>query len=349
MSDDYLWDGSGEPDPEVQRLENLLSRFRHARPRPEFPATERPARRIWFPILLPRLVAAAAAIALVVAGTWFFLRASRPAWEVTRVAGAPRVGSEQIMQKGRLAIGEWLETDSSSRAKIRVGAIGEVEVEPETRIRLVQARSTEHRLALVHGKMRATIWAPPRFFYVETPSAVAVDLGCRYTLQVDSTGAGLLRVTYGWVAFEQRGRESFVPAGALCETRPGVGPGTPYFEDASGAFRAALAKLDFEPSGIAGTASGGGRAEALEAVLSEARQQDALTLWHLLSRTSDVEQEKVYARLAALVPPPAGVTREGVLRGTRETQHHMLDLWWDSLGLGDTSWWRMWKRPVPIQ
>jgi hypothetical protein len=91
------------------------------------------------------------------------------------------------------------------------------------------------------------------------------------------------------------------------------------------------------------------RAEAFEIVLSEARQRDALTLWHLLSRTSNAEREKVYDRLAVLVPPPAGVTREGVLRGTRETQHLMLDLWWDSLGLGDTSWWRMWKRPVPIQ
>ena len=25
--DDYLWDGSGEPDPEIQRLEALLGRF----------------------------------------------------------------------------------------------------------------------------------------------------------------------------------------------------------------------------------------------------------------------------------------------------------------------------------
>jgi len=28
MKDDYLWDGSGEPDPEVQKLENLLGRYR---------------------------------------------------------------------------------------------------------------------------------------------------------------------------------------------------------------------------------------------------------------------------------------------------------------------------------
>ena len=29
MSDEYLWDRSGEPDPEIERLEKLLSPFRY--------------------------------------------------------------------------------------------------------------------------------------------------------------------------------------------------------------------------------------------------------------------------------------------------------------------------------
>ena len=29
MNDDYLWDGSGEPDPELQKLENTLAKLRH--------------------------------------------------------------------------------------------------------------------------------------------------------------------------------------------------------------------------------------------------------------------------------------------------------------------------------
>jgi hypothetical protein len=51
----------------------------------------------------------------------------------------------------------------------------------------------------------------------------------------------------------------------------------------------------------------------------------------------------VYERLAVLVPPPAGVTREGVLRG----DHAMVDSWWNALGFGDTSWWRMWQGSWP--
>ena len=36
MKDDYLWDGSGEPDPEVKRLETVLGRYRHEQVAPSF-------------------------------------------------------------------------------------------------------------------------------------------------------------------------------------------------------------------------------------------------------------------------------------------------------------------------
>lgn len=38
MNNDYLWDGSGEPDPDIQRLENTLTKFRHQGQALEFPA-----------------------------------------------------------------------------------------------------------------------------------------------------------------------------------------------------------------------------------------------------------------------------------------------------------------------
>jgi hypothetical protein len=47
----------------------------------------------------------------------------------------------------------------------------------------------------------------------------------QYTLQVDLNGAGLIKVTLGWVSFEGYGRESFIPDGAIGTTRPGAGPG----------------------------------------------------------------------------------------------------------------------------
>jgi len=277
-----------------------------------------------------RMVAAAFAtvlLALVVGGVWLYVRAQRPWWEVARVEGAPRVASGSIGDRGRLRVGEWLETDAASRAEIAVADIGQVEVEPNTRVRLVETRLTEHRLELERGTLHARIWAPPRLFFVNTPSAVAADLGCAYTLEVDDAGRGLLHVTSGYVALETEARSAIVPAGAACMTQPGAGPGTPFFEDAPEAFVESLAKLDLEND----------RA-SLDAVLNGARPRDTLTLWHLLARVGHEDRARVYERLAALAPPPEGVTRDGIVGLDRA----MLDAWKSNL---EKDW--LWGESVP--
>ena len=134
---------------------------------------------------------------------------------------------------------------------------------------------------------------------MNTPSATAIDLGCEYTLQVDDGGGGLIRVTLGWVSFEGNGRASYIPEGAIGATRPGAGPGTPYYEDAPSGYGEALEVIDFE------SGNDPRRADAFNLVISSARRRDALTLWHLLTRGTIAERGRVYDRLAALVPPPA--------------------------------------------
>lgn len=281
-----------------------------------------PSRRFQF--LKP--VAIAAAILLVAVAGFFLLR--RPhveqisGWRVARLVGAPRIGSESINDQGRLRIGQWLETDSSSRAKLDVANIGNVEIDPNTRVRLLQSNNSEHRLELERGRLRALISAPPKLFFVNTPSGVAEDLGCAYTLEVDDDGNSHLRVTLGWVALQLRDRESVVPAGAACVTRPGIGPGTPYFEDSSESFRASLSQFDFP-------ADQSSQRSVLEIILREARPRDAMTLFYLLSPVQGNERARVYDRLAALVAPPDGVTRDGMLN----LNPQMMGLWKSKLGL----------------
>ena len=345
MKDDYLWDGSGEPDPEVQKLENLLGRYRHNQPAPAFDqlAIEQPARRWRFPVFSFSLQLAAVAAVLVVGVAAFIIYRTRemknagPAWEIARIEGSPRVGWHSLgahSETAKLKVGQTLVTDSSSRASITLDETGTIEVDPASRLRVVASGRNRQRLSLERGTIHATIWAPPGEFVVDTPSAVAVDLGCVYTLHVDDSGAGLLRTTMGWVGFKLNGHESFIPAGAVCATRPKIGPGTPYFEDASAPFRDALTKFDFLKI------SSQERTALLGVLLSDARKEDALTLWHLLSRVSDAERPGVYDRLAALAPPPNDVTREGVLR----LDPKMMDSWWNSLGYGDVYLWHMYER-----
>jgi hypothetical protein len=327
VSDDYLWDGSGEPDPEILRLETTLLPLRGERRAPGL------GPRLAFPTGRWRTLAAAAVVLLALAAVVTRGRLPEPSagWELAWVEGASG-HQARVVRETRLHVGQWIDT-GEARARLAVGEIGEVELAPGTRVGLVDAGFRAHRLSLSRGRMRATIWATPGQFLVDTPSALAVDLGCRYTLEVAPDGSGLLRVEAGWVGIERRGLESLVPAGAACPTRRGIGPGTPYYESAPEGLRRALAVIDFgtDPTETA---------VALDAALALARPQDALSLWHLLSRLDAEGRGRVFDRLAALVSPPAGVTREGIERGERA----MRDAWWDELGLGSAEFWRGWTR-----
>ena len=346
LKSDYLWDGSSRPDAEILQLERALGKFRHAGRPPELPenfeaACEprrmRPGFGLWFQF------AAVAASVLMMFSIWVGLRlASGPAgngvgWGVQQVAGAPRVGAKAIRGRGEkstLRIGQTLETDQESRASMSVSDVGQVDIDPQTRLRLAESRSARTRLDLQRGTIHAMIWAPPGEFLVDTPSALAVDLGCAYTLQVDDSGAGLLRTRMGWVGFRLNGRDAFIPAGAVGETRKGIGPGTPYFEDASPEFRAALSEFDFAKL------TDEERSAQLAIVLANARKNDALTLWHLLSRANVADRGRVFDALNAAVPAPQGVTRDGIMRG----EQAMLDAWWNELGYDDIAVWRKWEK-----
>jgi hypothetical protein len=339
--DDYLWDGTGDPDPDVVRLERVLGTLRHDRPLGQLPSPPPPdfgattevsvGRRVWYAV---STLAAAAALILMAGAAWLTVLQPRIGWAVESLAGDPVIDGQRVDRNSRLGVGGWLETNTDSRARVNAGPIGRIVVEPNTRVQLVEARGREHRMSLAEGTIHARIWAPPKFFYVNTPAAVAVDLGCAYTLHVNPDGSGLVRVTHGWVAFQNGNRESFIPEQAMCATRPGVGPGTPRYEDAPDVYAAALDLLDF------GDPADPGRAAALALVLSRARPRDALTLWHLLRRGSADERARVYERMTSVSPPPSGVTREAILRGDQSA----IDVWWNSLGLDSTTWWRMWKK-----
>ena len=329
---DYLWDPTSPPDPETERLERLLRPLRTKTAAPTLP--QRTTR--WMtPRFLGPALAAAAAVLLMVGATWRS-DSQQIGWSIASVSGRPQVESIAAREGGRLAVGQAIVTDDSSRARIEVESIGAVTIDVNSRVRLVESRDSHQRLALDRGTLHAQIVAPPGQFVVDTPSARAVDLGCVYTLHVDDDGVGLLSVQAGWVAFEFKGREVFVPSGASARTVPRAGPGTPRYDDVDQAFQDSLDEVDY-----------GGDAKrtepSLEYVLTHARRRDAMTLWHLVSRVDAAHRPAVVDALARLVPMPDGATRDAVMHLDRAA----LDGWWNALGLQDASWWRVWKREYP--
>ena len=302
MSDDYLWDRSATPDPEIERLEALLRpvAYAHAPLRSDvIPSTTTRIRVTRWAMLAAGIVVAT--------GGWYAThrRAATP-WSVAAVQGAPVIRSaDGALARGIVAPGGVVETDARSSAAIVIGRIGRAELGPGSRLRLLGISASEYRLSLERGTMRASIDAPPRYFLVQTASALAVDLGCVYTLTADERGNGVLSVEEGEVELQHGDVRVAVLAGNSAALRNGSGPGLPFPVRASVALRRAIDTYDADPAS----------AGALDAVLAAADARSTITLWHLLQRERPAARDRVYARLAVISPPPAVVTRERIIRG----------------------------------
>jgi len=262
----------------------------------------------------------------IVLGILYYTQSASTAyWSVERLAGTPTIGSEKLTDHGMLRVGDFLETDDRSSARLQVGIIGEVHVRPKSRVKIVETSPTEYRISLDKGKIEAAIWAPPKLFFVETASATPVDLGCMYTLEVKEDGSGLLKVASGLVALQLGEVESLIPSYAMCKTKKSYGPGTPYFDDATEDFKNALEKFDFSEN----------KSDAIEIILRESRKEDLLSLWHILSKVKGTEREKTFNRISEFVNIPDGITSEGIMNGNKE----MMDILWECLGYGRKSLW----------
>lgn len=296
--DPYLWDRTGTADPAVKDLEDKLASLRL---RPRNPFSSHAAHRS--PWTFRAL--AAAAVVVLAATAVVFMRRPGPSWEVVALTGSPLVDSSVVKETARLTRNDWLETDARSRASLTVANIGSVTVEPGSRLRLVETNDKHHRIQLAKGTIGAFINAPPRLFFVDTPSAEAIDMGCIYTLTVADDGSAQLKTTFGLVelARSMNGREvvSKVPSGAVCRTDLSRGPGTPRFEDAPEPLVSALDAFD------------AGALSALSSVTQHARVQDTLTLWHLLARTEGTTRQSVLDTIVALAGRPTDATDQATL------------------------------------
>lgn len=326
-TEDHLWTGKGD-DPDIAALERQLGglAYRGELPRQLPPQQLPPGRRGgWW-------LAAAAAL-LAATGAYITTRPilltpeapvaqlpepsappvatdvppaplpepTRPGWALRgRVGDAQCDGDTAACQ---LDVGETIEVQDD--VHLEVADIGSMELAPNTRLALLATGAQEHRLKLERGTIHATVIAPPRLLVVETAASTAVDLGCSYTLSVDEQGAGFLVVDAGWVALEVPGRAVHVPAGARAETRPGVGPGVPYFTDAPSAVQQTARDLSFAPAATT----------QLTAALRAARPRDSLSLWHLLPQVEPAERRKIIKKLARLVPrTPADLATDDLVR-----------------------------------
>jgi len=333
MNEQYLWDRTGEPDPEIVQLEQTLATLRMAEREPNFLAqlaqTQKVvvvAKKRWRGWALS--TGLATSVVAIVLWMLFSPHLQPGIWEARKATGSPELAGK-VFTGGRIEPGAWLATNSNSSLRLRT-TIGELDVQPGTELGLVESRAQRQRFVMHYGTIHARISALPGVFVVDTPAARAIDLGCEYTLKVDRDGTGELAVSAGWVQLQHSWRQSLVPAGTKAKIAAD-GTLTPaFFPDSTPAFQQAVVKFSFEKS-----LDPEMRKRTFETILHEARKRDSFTLLNFFSRTEGEERVQLFDRLNEFVPAPAGITRETV----RNWQMISTDAWWPvvekALGLAE--------------
>mgnify|MGYP001590160929 CR=1 FL=1 len=303
MNDDSLWDPSLPNDPEVERLERALAPLAWSgKGSPALPDRAVPRRRSW------RIAAAAGIVLAATAGAAWLWTRSRTVPEANPIAPI------EVVERSTIRPGQVVATDGSSRAYLDMPGVGHVEVAPGTTLSVRESAPDRHELYLERGSIRALVTAPPRLFQVGTPSGLAVDLGCLYTLTVDEAGDTVLEVELGQVSMEAPGRAVLVPGGAVCRSYRDRGPGTPYWRESAGRIEAAASGFDR-----------GGDVAPLLAALDAA---DTPTFLALLAHESEDVRGRAWDRLVAFVEAPPGAGRLDRRPETLEAWTRRLRLDW---------------------
>ncbi|MBS1119532.1 MAG: hypothetical protein H6Q90_1760 [Deltaproteobacteria bacterium] len=311
---DYLWDRSGPPDPEIARLETLLSPLRHDAPQDELKLRRRRSRT---PFVIAMVVAASLALVM----WWRWPRTDAPAVACngdTGFAFTARTGTVgcagAAVASGVLAVGATLDT-GGHEAELAIANIGRAELGANTRVRLDRTSAEHHQLFLEVGHLHARVSAPPRIFAVATPSAHVTDLGCEYSVDIDPSGAGEIHVITGKVELETAGGTVVVaPAGTHARLLAGRHASLPLADRAGPEITAALRALEADaPDGVA-------------RVLAAAREVDAITVANLAAVAPAASKRAVLDRLAELVPPPQPVTVDQAL-----ADRAVFELWFDEV------------------
>ncbi|HEV7425631.1 MAG TPA: FecR domain-containing protein [Thermoanaerobaculia bacterium] len=293
MNGDYLWDKSGEPDAEVQKLETLLGRYRSGATMPDFKRVAVLRRRhVW-----PFAVAAALILFAILGAVRFYTPANR--WRAVESSGTADI------PHSILRAGDVVRTEAGS-VRLQSPSVGTIDLGANTTVRLIENRSRRHRLALAAGTIHAKTTSPPGVFVIDTPKARAIDLGCEYTLTIAPNGGGELHVLAGWVDLTRGYEQSLVPQGASAAIESDGTLTVPVFDDAVPAFRAAVRNHD------------------VPTIVALARTRDAFTLLNLFRTATPDERGLLYDRLNQLVPAPSSITRESVRYWTPAST----ELWW---------------------
>ena len=150
MNDDYLWDKTGEPDPEIQQLEEILGTLRY-QPKP----LVLPRRKNYFPLLA---IAASILLAIVAGSIWLRVRSRNEAPQQQATVKTPTPDVTPIAPEKKSAVNPAPAVATNKRRHRSAASVANNKEALMAKEQLMLAlRITSEKLHLVHTKTQHRI------------------------------------------------------------------------------------------------------------------------------------------------------------------------------------------------
>ena len=271
-------------------------------------------------IILSTILATVVFAAII--GFLFYNHESAAFLSVDKLYGDAFIASDKIDTYGMLKPDEWLNTNENSKTRIKLGVLGEIEVEPSTQIKLLNLNASENHFYLQNGEINASIWGAPRHLFIDSPKGEIIDFGSSFNFKVDNDKSSVLKVKSGWAALHFKNQFVIIPAGNECITTDVIG--IPFNINSSKVFKEKLNEFVANKINVS-------------ELLNIADKKDLVSLWYLLISSYQNERKEIFNKIKALNSNASKLNEDEILK----LDENALNNLWEVLGIGRKNYWKM--------
>jgi hypothetical protein len=235
-------------------------------------------------------------------------------WKVVTNAGTITINGH-LNHSGKIAQGESLFAQDSSRATIHLPGVGNILVEGNSLLVLTKAKDGDNRVSLTKGTINVVNTSNIPDFEIELKNGSIADRGGEFKLTTDSDGNSKVTVKFGFVEIRRGDETLFLDEGYSCEIKNDFGIGIPYREDSPAEFRDYVKNYLYSSE------------ITIEKIIESAGPKDMLTLLALIPKAPQQKRQLLFQAIANYFPPPSGVTRMGIVKADEAE----LYLWWQEI------------------
>lgn len=209
-------------------------------------------------------------------------------WKLVNMKGGAFVNG---VLSDKVNVGDWIQTDSVSSVVLKIANVGDISIEPNTKVRFIQSDGNISKMEVLYGTVNTSTSQPDKFV-LQSSNLKVQDKGGSYSFKVDDKGNGVIYVNSGIANVESGNKSAVVTDGTFIMYKPEFGVGTPFRKDSKPEFQDALFQYDFNNGG----------APSIYYAMANAGPEDYSSLLNLIPRVDDRTKYLVLNKLNKLSP-----------------------------------------------